>query len=407
MPQQSSPPYLWGAQQYPRQIDQWDDINNQNGRLKRTATFITLDQFNAAVNWNGHSDIVASFNFESPNNFSLLPYIAIANTNYALCISYRIGTVLTRYLLWNAAGSTLQNIVPYSGQVMLKNFRLEVWSTSQGNATEANGMQLFTSVLGSLDYRYGFDSTLVTDDGLFTNFGYNKGTVTLPAASLTYWLKASQGVSSGGSGTAITGWIDQVSIVNFLPKPNSSINVSYNSSDPYFNLPVASISTGGYSLQGAGIGANPGTIAVAFHILNYGSTAVIVDNGGGVNASFNVSGHITAYSGGATSNITINAGNSVPMLLVLYPNEGYVEIYNLSNGVLLDKFSGSSSTSTDGTIILGTLSMVVWEVAIYSNDIYTVPAEYYQLLSYFFSKYGYGAFLLPLNFPVGSTSTTN
>ena len=172
MPQQSSPPYFWAAQQYPRQLHQWDDINNQGGKLQKTKTFITLDTFAQNVStWNGYSDIVYSFNFESPNNFTITYGLTQANYNFAFCISYVSNGVVTRYLLWDAVGSNLnQNISVYTGQVIKKNFRLEVWNTSQGAVSNSAAFIFYTSVSGQFDYRYAFDVPLVIDDGLNNNF---------------------------------------------------------------------------------------------------------------------------------------------------------------------------------------------------------------------------------------------
>lgn len=398
-----------GALTWPRMLQRWLD-DNPITRLTRTSTYIQLPIFNQGANtWNGYSDIVAAFNFEAPNNFSLMSFTPPTNPNYACCIAYVVGTtVVTRYLLWNATGSVLPGtITPYTNQVILKNFRLEIWNTN-AIASEAAGVTIYTSRLGAYDYRYSSDGALKAPDTESTNFICAKSAFAKPpTTSISYWWQASSGMSDTGTGTAITGWIDQVNAVNFLPNPSASINVSYIASDPFYSLPVASIATGGYSLQAAGIGANPGTIAIAFSILNYGSTATIIDNGGGVNAALNVSGKITAYGGGATSNVTFSSVGAVPMLLVLSPNEGYCEIYNLTTGVRIDAFSGSSSTGPDGTIIIGTLSMIVWELVIYNNDLLATPTEYSQLLGRFFTKYGNKGYLLPLTFPIGSYPTTN
>ena len=124
----------------------WLDINFQNGPLARTSTYITLPSFvGNGETWNRFSDIVTSFNFEGPNNFSLVGITTPPAINFTLCISYRIGNTLYRYIIWKASGTVLpQNIQMYSGQKILKNFRLEVWSTSQGNATLSSPINFYT-----------------------------------------------------------------------------------------------------------------------------------------------------------------------------------------------------------------------------------------------------------------------
>jgi len=183
MPEQSYPPYADGALIVPRQLYRWIDINPQGGRLQRTMSYITLPAFTATKAWGGVTEIVASFNFECPNNFSLrnvtgLPVNAVGTVltsyptspNYTLCISYRVGTKLTRYMIWSGDGTVLPGSVVYTGQPILKNCRFEIWNTSKGLATESTTYNFYTSVRGKYDYRYGSDAALVANDGQVTNF---------------------------------------------------------------------------------------------------------------------------------------------------------------------------------------------------------------------------------------------
>jgi len=170
MPEQTYPPYVSGALTVPRQLNRWLDINPQNGFLSRTSTVITLPAFTTSNTWSSPSKIVAAFNFESPNNFSLKPFTPPTSPNFALVISYRIGTTVTRYLLWDATGSALFDITPYDGQPILKNCRFEVWDTSQGAASQATDFTFYTSKTGTVDYRWGDDVTLVANDGLVLAF---------------------------------------------------------------------------------------------------------------------------------------------------------------------------------------------------------------------------------------------
>lgn len=174
MPEQSHPPYAPTATFQPRQLNRWLDINAQNGPLSRTQTYITLPAFSIAFTWRGYSDIVAAFNFEGPNNFSFrLNYITPTAPNYTLCVMWKDGNNITyRYSLWRAAGDVIfSDITPYTGQLIKKNFRFEVWSTASTPAVNLSPINIYTSVLGILDYRYGLDSTLITTDGLVTLFG--------------------------------------------------------------------------------------------------------------------------------------------------------------------------------------------------------------------------------------------
>lgn len=165
MPEQSHPPYVSGGLSIPRQLQRWLDTNPQNGPLKRTETFFNLPSFNVGNVWNRYSDIVLAYNIESPNNISLKNYFIPTSPTYVMCVSYRVGGVVTRYMLWDAVGSNMNQIIPlYTGQKLLKNFRFEVWNTSQGASSQLTDMVFYTSKRGNIDYRYGTDSALANPD---------------------------------------------------------------------------------------------------------------------------------------------------------------------------------------------------------------------------------------------------
>lgn len=92
--------------------------------------------------------------------------------NYMLCIAW-IDSALTmhRYALWKDVGEIVYFDIPlYAGQLVKKNFRLEIWSTNLVSVNQDAAIDLFTSVLGNIDYRYGSDFALVVADPLVTNF---------------------------------------------------------------------------------------------------------------------------------------------------------------------------------------------------------------------------------------------
>lgn len=187
MPDNTYPPYSGnsGAMVVPRQLTRWIDVNPQGGNLRRCETTITLPVFSISNSWNGWSDIVATFNFEATNNFSLrLLHDAPLAPNYVLCISYHIGSTVTRYMLWEANGHTL-NYPLYNGEPIKKNFRLEVWNTSQGASSETSTFSFITSVKQNIDYRFGSDTGLATASGVITDFESNTSViVTYPRIGL-------------------------------------------------------------------------------------------------------------------------------------------------------------------------------------------------------------------------------
>lgn len=207
----SHPPYESGALTTPRQLQRWLDVNPQNGPLTRTQTFVTLPAFSVNVEWLGYSDIVATFNYEAPNNFSFTQFVgSIPSTpNYCLCVSYRnTDNSVVRYALWRDVGEIFYFDAPvYTGQLIKKNFRLEVWSINGALASQTTDLNFFTSVLGSLDYRYGVDTELVGDDGIVLDFETPVvAIISSPTLTgLTYWYNAALGLT----GDPVSQWESQ------------------------------------------------------------------------------------------------------------------------------------------------------------------------------------------------------
>lgn len=216
MPAPLIPPPLTdtGAITYPRTLQKWLDVNPIS-RLTRTQGYITVPEFSVNVtNWNGASDIIASFNYEGPSNFSL----SSINTeiplqpNYLMCISWRDGNGnIFRYALWKGVGEViLFNLPLYTGQVIYQNFRIEIWSVNnQATVSQSSILTLYTSVLGKVDYRWGTDFVLVNPDAICTNFEVTSAQplVTLPVTNplenaynitpmFNDWLRADTGVNT-------------------------------------------------------------------------------------------------------------------------------------------------------------------------------------------------------------------
>lgn len=81
------------------------------------------------LEWKGASEIVRQFNFTSTKNFALRRRpTKPTDVNYGLCIRYRVGDVVTRYKLWDDDDFQLPNVEMYNGQIIKKNFVLEIWS---------------------------------------------------------------------------------------------------------------------------------------------------------------------------------------------------------------------------------------------------------------------------------------
>jgi len=123
------------ARQQPRQLNRWLDVNPV-AKLTRTQRYLTFPLFSVESDWLGYSDIVAAYNYESEKNFTLKPYDIPVNPNYILCVMWKMDGVTHRCKLWEDVGEVFFFDVPlYNGELIMKNFRFEVWSVEPFDLT--------------------------------------------------------------------------------------------------------------------------------------------------------------------------------------------------------------------------------------------------------------------------------
>lgn len=209
MPAPSNPPYAAGALAIPRQLNKWLDVNPVRP-LGRIRGYFQLPAFTATQpRGTGYANIVAVFNYTSDRNFSIKSISSLA-TSYVLCVMWvdQYGTV-HRYALWpNVAQLFYFQLVPYTNQLIGKNFRLEVWNGDyvhqlyQNFLTTEDGVPLgteggdflvseqqyyspedsaavpvvqtspitfYTSLLGEYDYMWQDDFVSATTTGIVTD----------------------------------------------------------------------------------------------------------------------------------------------------------------------------------------------------------------------------------------------
>lgn len=130
MPAPSQPPFEAGALLQPRQLQRWLDVNKVS-KLTRTETYWTMPAFSVESDWLGYSQLVAVFNFTATNNFSLPTFDAPVSPNYCACIMWVDSDYnVYRYKLWENVGEVFYFYAPlYSGEMIKKNFRIEIWDT--------------------------------------------------------------------------------------------------------------------------------------------------------------------------------------------------------------------------------------------------------------------------------------
>lgn len=168
-------------------------------------SYIDLPSFSySGLSWSGASVIVAQFNFSATSNFILLnrPTKPL-NVNYGLCVRYRVGETVYRYKLWQDTNFVLNDdgAPIYNGQIIKKNFVLEIWSLNgQSTASQASSIRMFSS-LRSLPT----DINVTTDYALAVGAEFttlDNTNPTLPAVPTYRW-------TCDGNNTTIP-WTDSI-----------------------------------------------------------------------------------------------------------------------------------------------------------------------------------------------------
>lgn len=197
---------------FPPALNRWLNINGLPG-LTRVRMYFVIPAFNVAYTWRGYSELVAEYQYTAPNNFAIPPAGLLTlpkGTNYSLCVSYvnAADNSVVRYKLISGASELFYFNVPrYGGQLLKKNFSIEVWSNNDATAIQTTDIQLLTSVLGNIDYRSGANQSLVTASGIVTNFNPTDSS-NVPQPNLGSWYKTS-GIAVDGGGL-ITGWTNAI-----------------------------------------------------------------------------------------------------------------------------------------------------------------------------------------------------
>jgi len=420
MPQPLTPPPLldYGAFTVPRILQRWLDVNPITA-LTRTQAFITLPSFSQAITWLGYSDIVIAFNYEGPNNFTLTgfnvePYPL---PNYCLCIAWRDENGnMNRYSLWHGVGEVIYGSVqPYAGQKIAKNFRFEVWSTNSTPAIQMNPISIYTSVLGGVDYRYGTDFVLVSNDTPVTVFGEtsNYNPSTFPTTNLwnrwisTYGINNTSwgasnggGVLNGGNTGNIATSID-TSIYNkaVITNPNTLL---YSSGNTMTSITVLfalvkpiSFTNGAYWFAFSNTQSNFGNNAIC-PIKSSGT-------GGNITLDGNLIGTMTAGNWYVICAI-VDFTNSVVGGYILQLSQTMTEpAFSLVSDI--NAAATKSITIGDNKLFDTTENFYLAEIDVF--NVSSSQSARNAVLAYYQSNYATSSFILPLTFPANSSPTIN
>jgi len=227
---------------------------------------------------------------------------------------------------------------PYDGQLIKKDFRIEIWNTSSGSVSEQYQTLIYTSVLGNIDYRYGMDSPLVSTNTLCEG---QQTTGTIPAQpaffEIAAWL-------DGGTGWSIFNWIDLVDSIPF----NSASGLST------FTAPNI-IHTNGAIFQG-----NVDTVkSVWMYVVANDTTFLSLDNNVGGTASIGIDSNfflkMTVGANTYTGTYQLSVGSAY---IIYFDSSSVCNIYDAVTLELLDSVAGivSDFSAAGISIQIGTVA---------------------------------------------------
>jgi len=419
MPDNTYPPFVedLGGRIQPRQLNRWLDVSPQGGALRRTDSYIEIPSFLQSHTWLGYSDIVLAYNFAAPNNFVFSNLAAIPTSlNYVLCIAFQKDGIVYRYKLGGPDGVFLFDLVDYSGQLIRKNFRLEIWSIADADVTQASAVKLYTSVKGHYDFRNSSDFELVDSGAGVEDFSTSTDDVTLPfSTDLLLQFRADLGFDlNSGSGNIAT-WINQVNALDVLSRtgvtnPAPLISTAING-NKYLSMSSAATMEGATS----DVYATDHIFVVFKSPLSSGiaGNVVTLDNGG---VHFSVTTGVSAST--ATMTITgFNSDGNYVAITNKFSNKFY--LMELTNrGVTIYDLSTSEYLYGGGTIVGAAFSMSsftlaeargidVAEVIAYKGNHFSTTQDYGPLFKYLSDRYGAGMISVPFVFPTNAVVPNN
>jgi hypothetical protein len=393
-----------GGKLEPRQLNRWLDVNPQGGELKRTEGYFGIPAFSVAYTWQGMSDIVLAFNYSGPNNFVLkqvqsqLP----ASPNYVMCISWQKAGIVYRYKLTGSGGVFYFDLVPYTGQSIGKNFRIEIWSTETSPVVQSTPINLYSGVRGYFDYRFASDYAMVANDTPVTLFTSN---LQQHAPSDVSYAKLMNNFMYDYGLNATTGNWSDVMTADLAPwsKFTQTVNVV---AGPAGSVPGAALSFTGVLKNIFKSYTNNNSVAVEYLVIyltdGYDGQVFLFN---GATFSINVHGDIVSYTDSGAANAksdTLTNDLKIKLVLITIFNgtaaASNIKKYRIQDlGKAISDPSGTGSMTfipafafnpVDVNKITGVQSSpftVFLEYAFYNNV--TDPNQDVAIQNYFFNKY--------------------
>lgn len=391
-------------------LNRWLSVNKVVP-LTRVRTFITLPVFSIVNDLLGYSTIMGAFNFEAPNNFSLvgLSDVIPDDPNYTLCISYvNDDFSVVRYSLWRASGDLMYFTLPeYEGQLIKKNFRLEIWGLAELSVAttleQLTAIVLNTSVLGDVDYRSGSDKSLVGDDGLCSGQQsvYTTPVFTSPfdgdsppPTGLMLWFDNLHNIT--GIPSSLSSWVDRqagYTITDGTPPAGETL----------FSNNVINMFATGALTSAVAYGGSATNIYLAVYLPAAGVPGIIFTTGAGLKLE---------YTATPALKLTTSAGNVTTAALEfdtwyivsIRVGLGTINVYNINTLTLVLTASvGGGALPNSNLTIGGGGTFLLFDFLAYST-IPSAPEDFY-IRAYIRSFYG--QFSFPITWGTCAQPTTN
>lgn len=125
----------------------WDSFNPVIPVVAKSAYFTLPAFLISSLTWAGASYIAIQFDYTTSANCSLVIPAKPNGVNFILCIRWRKGTTVYRYKLWDHLNGVL-SVPMYNGELVGKNFVLEVWTVSSSTTVElVSALNILTSFI--------------------------------------------------------------------------------------------------------------------------------------------------------------------------------------------------------------------------------------------------------------------
>lgn len=357
-------------------------------------SFVALPVFSyEGIPWKGASEIVTQFNYTATKNFTIreLP-TPPANVNFCLVIRYRVGLTSYRYKLWAGVEEVLNENL-YNGEVIKKNFVLEIWTTQNNTSVSLDeAINIKTSIRKIPDTYADLseyaDNTVVEEAA--SQYASPLGQTVIPTTGLLAHYK-NEGINKVGS--AVLSWTELIGgfnlsltgVVNFEANAiNGYGGAKFNGTGSLQgNSPFTSLGPTGTDLVFIALKQNTWVDGAAILTIldpNPTDTQGVQQKG---ESPLIKPLMRTTYSADGCSILPLGSFDVLRYIGNLTNPNATVDILNINQ-----VNTGIVAGTTQGTQFkLGTANVTILEVACYDGSLVT---DHDAIFTYFLAKFGLG-----------------